>query len=311
MTKAFAQWVDEYAESLQKYLRVRGEESLQQAYEFGRRALADGMGVIDMGTLHHEAVRVVLRLPSPDISEDAIEAAQSFFAESLAPFEMTHRGFREAGAALRRMNEGLEAEAKRIAHTIHDESVQLLASVHVALDELAREIPAARQRLHEVRSMLTEIEEQLRRISHELRPTILDDLGLVPALKFLADGMAKRSGLEIAIEGSIARRLPSTIETAIYRIAQEALANVVRHAQASRVHILAEYDKEVVRCLIEDDGVGFDMTEVLTRSGERGFGLISIRERVDSLGGTLWVTSAPGHGTTLALSFPVEGSHVE
>lgn len=311
MSKTFTQWVDEYTEGLQEYLTGHGEESLQRAYEFGRRALAEGMGVIDMGALHHKAVCVLLRSPAPDITAETIEAAQSFFTESLAPFEMTHRGFRDASAALRQMNEGLEAEAKRIAHALHDESVQLLASVHLALDDLAMELPAARHRLYEVRGMLAEIEEQLRRISHELRPTILDDLGLVPALKFLADGVAKRSGLEIVIEGAIEGRLPSPIETGAYRIVQEALTNVMRHAQASQVRILAERDGQVARCLVEDDGVGFDMTEVLTRSGERGFGLISIRERVDSLGGTLWVTSAPGHGTTLAMSFPLEGSDVE
>src|SRR5947208_11398931 len=190
-----------------------------------------------MAALHHEALRAsVLRLDALQARAKAAEAAQAFFSESLSPFEMTHRASREANSALRRLNERLEEEAKRIAHTLHDEAAQLLASVHVALDALARDLPqSVRSRLGEVRDLLDRIEGELRRLSHELRPTMLDDLGLVPALQFLAEGVAKRTGLSVEVRGSTHGRLPPAVETAPYRIAQEALTNAVRHAHPAHV----------------------------------------------------------------------------
>src|SRR3989442_12983268 len=123
-------------------------------------------------------------------------------------FEMAHRGVREANSALRRHNEMLEEVAKRIAHSLHDEAAQLLGCVYVALDELAWDLPRGphHERLQKIRELLGETSEQLRRLSHELRPTILDDLGLLPAIEFLAEGVSKRTGLSITVEGSMAGR---------------------------------------------------------------------------------------------------------
>src|SRR5207302_1332613 len=143
---------------------------------------------------------------------------------------------KRAEEALRGLNEALEEEIKRIAHALHDEAGQLLASVHIGLAEVARDLPPhTARRLDDVRGLLTKIEEQLRHLSHELRPTILDDLGLRPAIEFLADGVSRRTGLQITVEGVPGKRMPAPTETALYRIVQEALTNVTKHAQASRV----------------------------------------------------------------------------
>ncbi len=219
--------------------------------------------------------------------------------------DITERKWAEK--ALHRLNEMLEEEAKRIARALHDEAGQLLATVHIALAEVARELPPpVRKRLQEVRGLLNQIEGQLRHLSHELRPTILDDLGLCPALEFLAQGVSTRTGLLITVKGSTEGRLPLSIETALYRIVQEALTNISKHARATRVRIQFQRAARRIRCVVRDDGIGFDVPSVLHRKGEQGLGLIGIRERLNALGGTLQITSAPGRGTELLITIPLE-----
>ena len=219
--------------------------------------------------------------------------------------DITERKWAEK--ALHRLNEMLEEEAKRIARALHDEAGQLLATVHIALAEVARELPPpVRKRLQEVRGLLNQIEGQLRHLSHELRPTILDDLGLCPALEFLAQGVSTRTGLLITVKGSTEGRLPLSIETALYRIVQEALTNISKHARATRVRIQFQRAARRIRCVVRDDGIGFDVPSVLDRKGEQGLGLIGIRERLNALGGTLQITSAPGRGTELLITVPLE-----
>lgn len=209
--------------------------------------------------------------------------------------------------ALRRLNETLEQESRRIAHALHDQAGQLLAAVDIALDEFAHELPpSAQPHLQEVKGLLDQIETQLRHLSHELRPTILDDLGLVPALEFLAEGVSARTGLAVTVDGPTTGRLPLAIETALYRTVQEALTNVTKHAQAKCVSVQIMREDRRLRCTIRDDGIGFDVSAVLARKGERGLGLIGIRERLDALGGRLRITSAPGQGTELAITIPLE-----
>jgi len=297
----------EYAAALRDHLAGGGEASLQRAYELGRRAVASGLGLVEMAALHHQAVLSLLP-PSPEPGEcaQAIKAAGAFLAEGLGPFEMAYRGFREASDVLRRLNETLEEEAKRIAHALHDDAGQILVSVHLALESLATDLPAGRDRLREARDLLDQVEEQIRGLSHELRPTILDDLGLVPALEFLAKGMAKRAGIAITVEGPRDRRLPPAVETALYRIVKEGLANVSRHARASRARIRVEHEGRLARCAIQDDGKGFDVPEVMARNGEHGLGLGGMRQRLGALGGTLEILSAPGQGTELQITIPVE-----
>ena len=296
---------DQYTVALRDSIAGMGESSLQQAYELGRRALADGLGVLDMAAMYHKALASGLsRDSTPEEIALMLQAGASFFAESLSPFEMTHRGFRETNIALRHLNQTLEQEIKRIAHALHDEAGQLLASVYLALEEVAGNLPPAREHLLKVKGLLDLIEGQLRRLSHELRPTILDDLGLLSALKFLAEGVAARTGLLITVEGDSELTLPPLLSTTLYRIVQEGFTNVTRHAKATQVNVTIQHELQTLRCSVKDNGIGFDVSSLSARIGERGLGMIGIRERLNSLGGSLSLVSTLGQGTELVITIP-------
>lgn len=301
---------DAYAAALEGYLAKGGEAGLKHAYEIGRRAMRQGMGLLDLIGLHHEILGTLLRRPNLDARRPVILAAGAFLAECLSSYEMAHRGFREAVSALRRLNELLEEEARRIAHALHDDAGQLLASVHIAVAGVARDLPPeARQRLRQVHGLLQEIEESLRGLSHELRPTILDDLGLLPALEFLAKGVTARSGIPISVQGARDRRLSPRVETTLYRVVQEGLHNAARHSGASHVHVRFAVDRDAVHCSVRDNGRGFDLAAAHSQKGERGLGLLGMRERLNALGGELRIDSTPGCGTELKITVPLEILH--
>ncbi len=162
--------------------------------------------------------------------------------------------------------------------------------------------PSAQKHVLHISQLLERVEEQLRRLAHELRPTILDDLGLLPALRILVEGVSKRTRLPITVTGFTDGRLPPPIETALYRSVQEALANVTKHARATKVRVEIQRNSSNVRCSISDNGQGMDVPAVLRRQGERGLGLIGIRERLDPFRGTVDLKSAPGRGTEVIIS---------
>jgi signal transduction histidine kinase len=158
---------------------------------------------------------------------------------------------------------------------------------------------------------LNEVEKHLRRYSHELRPTILDDLGWIPAIRFLAERVTKRASLPIHIEMTVSGRLPSTMETTLYRIVQEALNNIVKHAKAKNVWIRAWREKQSLCCSVRDDGDGFDSRNVQEPGGRKGLGLVAMQERAGAIGGTFRIESRPGQGTELSLRLPLEGNHAD
>lgn len=307
MEKTLRELAAQYAAALQSYLAQGGEAALARAYELGRGALGNGVSLLEMTMVHHQALMQVWQgAPSPEAAARAMKSAETFFVESLSPYEMSQRGVREANSALRQINETMEEQARRIAHALHDEAAQLLASAHIGLDELARETPSFHGRLQEVRAFLDQIDEELRRLAHELRPTILDDLGLLPALEFLAEGVSKRTRIPITVEGSQGGRLPTAIETAVYRVVQQGLNNVAKHAHAGGVVVRLARQDHMLCCSVKDNGVGFEVSAVLSKRGWRGLGLIGMRERVTSLGGGFEVVSAPGKGTELLITIPLE-----
>jgi len=297
-----------YAAALGDFLAGGGESALERAHELGREALAAELGILDMVAIHLEAALEVQPHGEDPLTGKARAAAlQAFLYESLGPFEMTHRGFRDAVRTLRRLNETMEAEGKRLAHTLHDETSQYLASACVALELVGRDLPpTARPRLDRAREALNQAVDSIRRISHELRPTILDDLGLIPAVEVLAEGVAARTDLRVTVEGSTRGRLPGPVETALYRITQEALANAIRHAGCTGVNIRFGRENGDVLCSIRDDGRGFDAAGVVARRARHGLGILVMRERVASLGGTMEIQSRTGQGTELRLRVSVE-----
>lgn len=269
--------------------------------------MEDGKSVIEIASLHHQALLALAedRRETGRLA-NLLRAGGEFLAESLSPYEMAHRGFHDAVRTLRQLNETLEEEIKRIAYAVHDEAGQLLVAVHLALADVSRELPKAQKdRFGQIEQLLDNVQEQLRRYSHELRPTVLDDLGWIPAIRFLAEGVTKRTSLPIQIKTMVARRLPGAVEIALYRIVQEALTNTTKHAKASRVSIQIRRIDQALCCSIEDDGAGFDVQAVRSDRGKRGLGLIGMQERLNAIGGTLSIDSAPGRGTKLLVRVPM------
>ena len=300
-----------YMEALEHYLSGGGERALRGAYEVGRLALTSEVGLLDIAELHHAALSKVL---TDDLGQGGVQGgladASQFLAESLSAYEMAYRGYRDAVAGLRCVNEALEQEVRRIAHAVHDEAGQLLVVVHLAMAEISRDLPpAAQAKVKNVTGLLHQVEEQLRELSHGLRPTVLDDLGLIPAIRFLTEGVSKRFGLVIHVESRVDFRLPPAVETALYRIAQEALNNITKHAGARNVWILLDCDAKKIVCTIQDNGVGFDVPARLKVRGNQGLGLIGMQERLSALGGTLHIESEPGSGTQLRITVPRENSN--
>lgn len=299
-----------YASWLLAHLQSAGEGPLSHAYELGRQALAEGLGVLDVAHLHHEALA---RLDGAGFGSgengSARRAAQAFLVEALSPFEIVHRGCFETNTALRRVNEALENEARRIAHALHDDVGPLLVTVHMALHELEREIPSkARVHMGDVRDKLDVVEQQLRRLSHELRPMVLEDVGLAAALAFLAEGVEIRARVPVEVDCTGTDDLSATAQSVLYRIIQQALLNVGKHAQATRATVRVRREGQRVLCSIADDGVGFDL-RILNGSPEdesRGLGFVGMRERAAALGGTLEVSSSPGGGTVVLANIPAE-----
>jgi signal transduction histidine kinase len=310
-TKPHASFEDEYRSALREYAAGGGEPALGRGYELGRRALAGQKSLVEMASLHHQAVLALVGdAENRKSQEELLRASGEFLAECLSPYEMAHRGFQDAVKALRQLNETLEEEIKRIAYAVHDEAGQLLVAVHLALAEVAPELPEPQKaQVARIKELLNQVEKHLRRYSHELRPTILDDLGWIPAIRFLAEGISKRANLPIFIDATDSGRLPATIETTLYRIVQEALTNAVKHAKANNVRIRTWRENLVLCCSIQDDGGGFDSSRTRAAPGRKGLGLIAMQERVSAIGGTLQIESRPGRGTVLSIRLPLEGNH--
>src|SRR5437899_11900084 len=160
---------DQYRSCLQEYAASRGEPALGRAYELGRRALTEQKSLVEMASLHHQAVLSLVRgTESEKRREELLRSSGEFFAECLSPYEMAHRGFQDAVKALRQLNETLEEEIKRIAYAVHDEAGQLLVAVHLALSEMALDLPQPQQgQVTRIRELLNEVEKHLRRYSNE------------------------------------------------------------------------------------------------------------------------------------------------
>ncbi len=214
-------------------------------------------------------------------------------------------------ALSRRLVEVQEAERGYIARELHDETGQALSSLllNLSLLEQMEECPKeARDRLARMESMVDGMLENLHRLAMNLRPAALDHLGLVPALGQYVEAIGQQHGIATQFEtvGLGSGRLPPEVETAIYRIVQEALTNVLRHAQATRVDVLLERRGDQVVAIVEDNGVGFD-AEAAQRSGR--LGLLGMRERAEMLNGRLMIESAPGAGTTVFVEVPYAYPH--
>ncbi len=201
-----------------------------------------------------------------------------------------------------------EAERQRIARELHDQLGQHLTALGLGLkvvkDALADPSPE-RDRLQGLQSLTDAMGREIHNLALELRPTALDDLGLDAALANYTEGWSERSGVEVDFHTSRrdGDRLPPPIETALYRVVQEALTNVLKHAAANKVSVVLRRSPELVSVVVEDDGRGFDVDAT---TGQR-LGVLGMRERAALVGGTLVVESTPGRGTTVIARIPLTG----
>jgi signal transduction histidine kinase len=235
----------------------------------------------------------------PRFTEDDQRLTETFASRAAVAVDQSRR---VAGDALRRVVEAQELERRRLARELHDQTGQELISVLLGLKAVEDAAgPAEREKaLKAVREQVVETLHDVRRLAVELRPKALDDFGLVPALERLAQTIADQTGLKLEIEAQLGEeRLPSEVETALYRMVQEALTNVTTHAQARGVSIVLRRAQDAVTAVIEDDGQGFD-----SRAVSDGTGLDGMRERLALIGGRLKIESRPGSGTTLVAVVP-------
>jgi len=233
-------------------------------------------------------------------SDEDVRLAEAFAARAAVAVDLSERVARDA---LRRVVSAQELERRRLARELHDETGQALTSILLGLKTL--EDVRGQSDLSESTSRLRELVvatlQDVRRLAVELRPKALDDFGLVPALERLVDTFREQTGIEVDLEPRLGdERLPSDVETTLYRITQEALTNVVKHAHANRVSIVLTRRDGSVSAVIEDDGQGFSEGD----STDNGLGLIGMRERVALVDGRLTVESSPGVGTTLSIEVP-------
>jgi signal transduction histidine kinase len=204
-----------------------------------------------------------------------------------------------------------EEERKRIARELHDQTSQSLTSMIMTLRILEESGFSEEVRAHvqELRNTVGQILKEVHELALQIRPSVLDDLGLLPALRHSLKRYRDRYHLLVDFQ-SLAlddRRLPSEIETALYRIVQEALTNVARHARATSVSVLLEHRDGYIRLIVEDDGKGFDVSQVIgSGPREKNLGLYGMRERAALLGGTVTIESIPGTGTTIFVTIPLQ-----
>ena len=270
------------------------------------------LGADEVGRLGKslDRMRQNLRQLLDDIAEvnAGLEARVQDRTRELGAANVLLREREEARAQLlRKVISAQEDERKRIARELHDETTQSLAVLAMGIEGAQDAIRGGRiPHLDEVKAVAVRTLEDVHRIILDLRPSVLDDLGLLSAVRWYGERQLETRGISVRCEfGELDRRLPPEMETALFRICQEAMSNIARHAKATAVLIEIGLEDDVFRIDIEDDGQGFDPGAVARREGRRSWGLMGIRERAEILGGTARVESSPGQGTHVEVRIPV------
>jgi PAS domain S-box-containing protein len=237
---------------------------------------------------------------------NALVAPVSTAIENARLFEQVRTGREQLRTLSRRLVEMQEAERAHVARELHDETGQALSSMLLNLGLLEQEADQPKMviiRTNEMIMMVDDMLENLHRLAMNLRPATLDHLGLIPALEQYIETFNQQHRMKAQFEavGLSQGRLPPEVETALYRIVQESLTNVVRHAQATQADVLVERRGDKVVTIIEDNGVGFDSESAMQTSR---LGLLGMRERAEMLNGKLVIESSPGLGTTILVEVP-------
>jgi len=310
------------------YLEALPGDTLQTEYRLRHR---DGhyLTVADYALIERDTTGKVTRLigQTHDITERkraeeelrrSHDELERRVAERTHDLDMANRSLRRLS---QRMLEVQEGERRLIAGELHDEIGQQLTGVKMLLDSLdeqlreesndateehlsAAQVPSPVEQLAEARAVVGDILEHVRTLSLELRPAVLDSLGLLPALQWLFERYSNRTGLrvDLSVDG-LDHRLPAHLEAGVYRIIQEALTNVARYAGVSTVTVQLYVNEETLSLFVVDAGVGFNVEAALAASASMG--LAGMRERAVLLGGTLRIDSEPGEGTTIQADFSI------
>lgn len=359
-----------YAAGLKKFLAGEEEAVLAKGYELGRQAIARGLGVLDVARLHQQALETAVRPVAPPGNwTRRVRTAGTFFLESLSPFEVTHRGFRETNVHLQRLNATLEKrnldlavinrqlqreiraheraeralreseqrlrrmfnearrmeeslrdlsnqvvhaqeeERKRVSRELHDEVGQALVAVSVTLGALKRECAThgadLERKLAEAQRLLQTTMNAVHDFARELRPAMLDELGLLPALRSYLNHFAQRAGLTVLWRASAAAEaLNSDQKTVLFRVAQESLTNVAKHARASRVTVTLRKAGDTLCLEVADNGRSFRAAPNAASGSKKRLGLLGMEERVRLVNGRLAIRPCPGKGTTVRVWLP-------
>jgi signal transduction histidine kinase len=239
--------------------------------------------------------------PDPRFTSADLRLAEQFAVRASVAVDLSRRVARDA---LRRVVGGQELERRRLARELHDETGQALTSILLGLRAVEESGSAEEMRASasELRELVVATLQDVRRLAVQLRPRALDDFGLAPALERLVQTFSEGAAIQVDLEARLGDdRLPAEVETTLYRIVQEALTNIVKHAEASKVSILLARRGGFAMAVVEDDGKGFEPDNARAD----GLGLLGMRERVELHDGRLTVESAPGSGTTLVVEVPL------
>jgi signal transduction histidine kinase len=245
----------------------------------------------------------------------AIASQIAVAVENARLYAEVARKERLRGELLRQVISAQEDERKRIARELHDRVSQALTALLYTLETAiaTTDATSAASFLTRMQSLLQQTLEEVYDLVFDLRPSLLDHLGLVPAIQSCAERNLEAAGVRVHLEQTgVPQRLPSSVETALFRVVQEALCNIVQHAGASDVYITFDFQDRSVGVTVEDDGIGFDVDAVEHSTDfRRGLGLLGMRERIELLGGDLSISSTPGNGTSVAMRVPSAGRRGE
>ena len=252
------------------------------------------------------------RLKRELVRRQSIEAALKESREHYGELLLRSRHMQEHLRRLtRKILSAHEQERKRISRELHDEIGQTLTAVNVRLATLKKEATVTAQDLKKAIGSTQRLVERsmntVHRFARELRPPVLDDLGLIPALHSYLKSFTKRSGVPVRFKAfADVEKIDNETRTALYRVAQEAFTNVARHAQASLVNVTISRRQKLVWMEIHDNGRSFDVKRLTGKASMR-LGLLGMRERIEMVGGTLDIESEPGKGTTIRAQVPFVG----
>lgn len=303
--------------------------ALSLAWLIGRRISRPISGLVEYAAAVGRGEPVLLQptgLSETDAVAHSLHDAGEELQRGAAELRNSEHRYRTLAADLARANqerqqllqrtvEAQEAERQRIARELHDSLAQYLTAVRLGLNAIDKSCGAntpAAPKLLELKALTTEIGHEISRMARELRPSVLDDLGLHSALAQYLDEWRERSRIEFDLQVHLnGQRLAQPVETTLYRVTQEAIINIVKHADASQAGIILEANNDQARLIVEDNGRGFTLRDNgLGGNGLGGecvqhFGLIGMRERLALVRGTMEIETAPGAGTTLFITVPI------